>query len=282
MPDLTTVARVKEWLGGIANGEILEALVTAEGDGYHAETTTVSLAGVIGQGSGFEADPIIVGGKIKGLVIRVPGSLYLKETPPTVAFTDTDGSPGSGAQASLNIAAIDGAADALLARLVTAASAFFMQRCSRLALIGPVTVVERRDGRAGQNRLTLLESPVVAVSYLKIDGTAVQTSANPTSPGYGFDADGIFLRGTTFKGGFSNIEISYTAGYDANSPEAAMIEQAVIELVGSRYRRRDHIDQVSQSLGGGASQTISYSQKDVPAEVQAAINLFSRPVVFGA
>jgi hypothetical protein len=282
MPDLTTVARVKEWLGGIPNGEILEGTVDPGGTGYHPATTTVSLAGVIGSGSGFEAVPVIVGGVIQpSLVILNPGSLYLKGTPPTVVFTDTDVSPGSGAQASLNIASIDGAADALLAHLVSAASAFFLQRCSRLALIGPVTVIEKRNGNPGQRQLILFEAPVTGVNYLKIDGNAQAASSAPFNPGFGFDADGVFLRGMAFTGGFGNIEISYTAGYDANSSEAAMIEQAVIELVGTKYRRRTHIDEVSRALSASGSITVSFSQKDVPAEVQAAIDKFSRPMVFG-
>jgi len=281
MPDLTTVARVKEWLGNIPNGEVLEATPLTGGTGYHAATTTLALTGVIGAGSGFSAVPVISGGVIQSVVILIPGSLYRKDAPPTLVATDSDGAPGSGATFSLNIAAIDGTQDVLLQHLVTAASAFFLQRCSRSALIGPVTVNETRDGHFGQRRLILLESPVSAVASVAVDGTAVQTSANPMSPGFGFDADGIFLRGSCFTDGFSNIEISYTAGYDANSPEAAMIEQAVIELVGTKFRRRTHIDEMSRSNAASGSLTVSFSQKDVPAEVQAAINKFSRPMVFG-
>ena len=281
MPDLTTVARVKEWLGNIPNGEVLEATPLTGGTGYHAATTTLALTGVIGAGSGFSAVPVISGGVIQSVVILIPGSLYRKDAPPTLVATDSDGAPGSGATFSLNIAAIDGTQDVLLQHLVTAASAFFLQRCSRSALIGPVTVNETRDGHFGQRRLILLESPVSAVASVAVDGTAVQTSANPRSPGFGFDADGIFLRGSCFTDGFSNIEISYTAGYDANSPEAAMIEQAVIELVGTKFRRRTHIDEMSRTNAASGTLTVSFSQKDVPAEVQAAINKFSRPMVFG-
>lgn len=281
MPDLTTLENVKSWLGSIPNGEVLEAKITAGGSGYHAATTSVSLSGVIGPGTGFDAIPIIVGGVIQSLAIVDPGKLYLKETPPTVVFTDTDVSPGTGAQASLNIAAIDTTKDALLSRLVSAASAFFLQRCSRSALVGPVTVTETRDGHYGRRRIITLESPVSAVASLKIDGQNQQASTSPLSPGYGFDSDGIFLRGHSFAEGFSNIELTYTAGYAPGSPELAMIEQAVIELVGTKYRRRTHIDEVSRGIAGGGSETVTFSQKDVPAEVQAVINKFSRPMVFG-
>jgi len=281
MPDLTTVAAVKAWLGEIPNGEILEAKPLTGGTGYHAATTTLALTGVLGQGTDFGADPIIQGGAIVSVVIRNPGKLYLKDSPPTLVATDTDVSPGSGATFSLNIAAIDGSKDALLARLVAAASAFFYQRCSRSVLIGPVSVTERRNGHFGQRYIVTIESPVTAVSSVEVDDVAITASNGSRLPGYGFDADGVFLRGSCFAEGFSNVRIVYTAGYTAGSPEAAMIEQAVIELVGTKYRRRSHIDEISRAIGGGGAQTVTFSQRDVPAEVQTVISKFQRPMLFG-
>jgi hypothetical protein len=282
MQDLTTVAAVKSWIGGIPNGEVLEVLPATEGTGYHAATTTLSLSNVLGQGSGFAADPVVSAGKIVGVVIRSPGKLYLKGSPPTLTATDTDVSPGSGATFTLSIQEIDSTADALLSRLVSAASAFFYQRCSRSVLLGPATVTETRNGRSGQQYLVLLEAPVTAVASLSIDGRAATVSTGPNVPGYGFDADGIFLRGSGFVTGFSNITIVYSAGYAAGSQEAAMIEQAVIELVGTKYRRRTHIDEVSRGIAGGASQTVTFGTRDVSPEVQAAINKFQRVMVYGA
>jgi hypothetical protein len=277
MPDLTTVARVKEWLRDLPNGEVLGALDIVEGNGYHAATTTVSLAGVIGQGSGFAADPIIVGGKFKGIVIRIPGSLYLKGTPPVLVITDTDIVPGSGAGASLNIADINGTQDVLLARIVSAASEFFRQQTSRNVYVSaPVTEV--RHGRFGQRYITLRESPVTAVASLSIDGTVATVSPDPRSPGYGFDADGVFLRGLSFTDGFSNIAISYTAGY-ATLPSD--VEDAVIDLAATRYQRRTHVDEVSRALSASGSTTVSFSQKDISAYAQTVIDKYSRPMIFG-
>jgi hypothetical protein len=290
MPDLTTVAACKAWIGGIPNGEILDPGITAEGTGYHAATTTLGLTGVLGQGTGFAADPVIEAGKIVGIVIRDPGRLYLKDTPPTLVATDTDGSPGSGAVFTLvsttstpRIATIDSTADALLARLVTAASAFFAQRCARAQLINDgSTITEVRDGQYGQRRMVTIESPIAEVVSLSLDGKALTASTGPVNPGYGFDPDGVFLRGSCFTGGFSNVTIAYKAGYATNSPEAAMIEQAVIELVAQKYKRQTHVDEVSRSVSATGSTTATFSTKDVPAEVQVTINKFSRPMVFGA
>jgi hypothetical protein len=282
MADLTSVAKCKQWIGGIPNGEILSVAVSAEGSGYHAATTTLALSGVFGQGSDFSAVPVIVAGKIVNVVILDSGSLYLKDTPPTLVATDTDGSPGSGATFALAIAVIDSTADVLLARLVSNASAFFAQKCSRAALLSTSGIVETRDGHFGQHRIVTFESPVTAVASVMNDGTAVTASTGPLLPGYGFDADGVFLRGQTFADGLGNVVITYTAGYASNSSEAAMIEQAVTELVAQKYERRKHTDLASRGVNiAGGGQTTSFSTKDVPAEVQSAINFFQRPPVLG-
>lgn len=287
MTDLTTVAACKAWIGNIPNGEILSVAITNEGTGYHATTTTLALSNVLGQGSGFAADPVIIGGRIVAVVIRSPGSLYLKDTPPTLAATDTNGTPGAGAVFSLvstaespKIATIDSTADAILASLVTAASGFFYQECCRSVLLS-ASLTETRNGHFNQHYVGTLETPVTAVSSLKIDGRAITASSGPLVSGFGFDSGGVFVRGTAFTEGFQNIEISYTAGYGSNSPEAAEIAQAVTELVGQKFRRRTHIDENTRGIAGGASQTVSFSQKDIPPEVQSVIDRFMRPMQAG-
>jgi hypothetical protein len=283
MADLTTVAAVKAWIGGIPNGSVLSVTITAEGSGYHGATTTLALTGVLGQGSDFSAVPVIAAGKITGVVILDAGSLYLKGSPPTLVATDTDGSPGSGATFTLEIAEIDSTADALLARLVSAASAFFAQRCCRARLIDDgTTITEIRDGQFGQRRMVTIESPINSVVSLSLDGRALTASTGPVNPGYGFDPDGVFLRGSCFTTGFSNVTIAYKAGYAADSPEAAMIEQAVIELVAQKYKRQTHVDEVSRSVSATGSTTATFSTRDVPAEVATVINKFLRPMVLGA
>jgi hypothetical protein len=280
MSDLTTVEAVKAWLQD-PNGEVNRVAVTDGGTGYHAATTTVSLSGVVGPGSGLVMIPEIVGGVVKSVVVLNQGKLYLKGTPPVVAFTDSDMSPGSGAAASLDIAEIQSPPDAQIARLVTAASEFFYQKTSRAVLIGPVTVTEKHNGHSGQRYIQTVESPITAVTSLTLDGLPSTVSAGPMQPGYGFDPDGIFLRGTSFTDGYSNVVIVYTAGYASGSPELAMIEQAVIVLAGTWFKRRLHMDENSRAVNASGSITVSYSTKDCPPEVQTVIQKFQRPMLFG-
>ncbi len=219
-------------------------------------------------------------GAIVGVVIRDPGKWYLKGNPPTLEATDTDGSPGSGATFKLVIAEIDGANDAVLARVVSAASAFFYQKTSRNVLISD-SVTETRNGHFGQRYIQTYESPITAVTSLTLDGRAATVSPGPLQPGYGFNADGVFLRYLCFTDGFSNIVIVYTAGYAPGSPELAMIEQAVIVLAGTWFKRRLHVDENTRAQAASGSITVSFSQKDIPPETQTVINKFSRPPLFG-
>lgn len=77
------------------NGAVLHLNVTALGSGYGKNTTTVSLSG----GTGFEGIPVINNaGEILGVRILSPGSGYTSSS--TVTFTDSGGTPGSGATAT--------------------------------------------------------------------------------------------------------------------------------------------------------------------------------------
>ena len=58
--------------------------------------------------------------------------------------------------------------------------------------------------------------------------------------------------------------VSYTAGY-ATVP--AGVQQAVTELVGEAFRRRDRIGQTSKSLGG--QETTSFLAAEMNATVKA-------------
>jgi len=176
----------------------------------------------------------------------------------------------------------DAGDDELLTALVTAASSFFYQMTSRRILLAtdpanPITVY--RDGWSGLQRLCMSETPIVSVASLTLGTTTIPVSADALSAGYGFDSDSIFLRGWCTPQGIQNIKVTYSAGYDPAGSEALTIAQAVNELVAQKYKRRSHIDQNSQSLQGNI--TASYSQRDVPPEVQTVINKFARVRVYG-
>ncbi|HUN45001.1 MAG TPA: hypothetical protein VMU85_00715, partial [Stellaceae bacterium] len=75
--------------------------------------------------------------------------------------------------------------DALLQRLITAASGFILTWLDRD--LAEQSYSEIRDGTGGR-RLALANTPVTAVAALAIDGVAIPPMPDATSPGYGFTA----------------------------------------------------------------------------------------------
>ncbi len=169
--------------------------------------------------------------------------------------------------------------DALLTRLITAASQFIQTWLGRQ--IAQQTYTETRDGNGGR-KLVFANAPVSAVTSLTIDGIAIPPAPNPTTAGYVFSPTMLYLQGTipgpsrdiyAFSRGFQNVVVNYSAGYPATPPET---EQACIELAALRYRERDRVGQVSKNLAG---EVVSFSQKDMPADVQTVLEQYRRSFV---
>jgi hypothetical protein len=156
--------------------------------------------------------------------------------------------------------------DALLARLVTAASQYIQSWLNRQ--IAVADYLEVRDGTGGQ-RLQFACFPVTAVLSLTIDGKPVPRSTSSWAAGYSFSATQLSVRGFWLTRGAQNVVLSYTAGYAATPPEIA---QACIELVALRYRERARIGEISRSLGG--AETVSYSQKDLSASIKSVLQQY--------
>jgi hypothetical protein len=156
--------------------------------------------------------------------------------------------------------------DALLTRLVTAASQFIQSWLNRA--IASQAYTETRNGY-GATRLFLRNRPVTAIASLAVGGVAIPPCASAASgAGYLFDDSSVYLVGYAFTRGFQNVTVAYTAGYAVTPPE---IEQACIELVALRYKERDRIGHVSKSLAG---ETVSFTQKDMPADVQTVLDQY--------
>ncbi len=153
--------------------------------------------------------------------------------------------------------------DALLARLITAASQFIQSWLNRQIASGDWQEV--RDGTGGQ-RLVFANFPVTAVLSLAIDGLRIPPA--PADGGFGagyvFTATELALRGYVFTRRAQNIAVTYTAGYAVTPPDIA---QACIELVCRRYRERTRIGEVSRAVSGG--ETVTFS----PADMSDAIRL---------
>jgi hypothetical protein len=173
--------------------------------------------------------------------------------------------------------------DLLLQRLITAASRFIQTWLSRS--IASQDYYEVRDGTGGQT-LQFAAFPVTNVLEVVVDtitippvppfapappGQAgvVQPSTFSVGPaGYLFTPTQITLRGYLFSRRQQNVQLTYTAGYRTVPYDLA---QACIELVSLRYRERTRIGEVSKHLG---TETIAYSQRDVPADVMTVLTKY--------
>jgi hypothetical protein len=158
--------------------------------------------------------------------------------------------------------------DALLARLIIAASQFIQKWLNRS--IASADWYEVRDGTGGQ-RLTFGNFPVTAVLSLSIDGLAIPPAPNGGGfgAGYVFSPTELALRGYIFTRRPQNVAITYTAGYPVVPPDIA---QACIDLVCLRYRERTRIGEVSRATGG--TETVTYSQRDMSEHVKLLLSQY--------
>jgi hypothetical protein len=156
--------------------------------------------------------------------------------------------------------------DALLARLVTAASQYIQSWLNRP--IALADYLERRDGTGGEV-LQFACFPVTNVLSLTIDGQEISPATPPHAAGYAFTQTQLLVRGYRFTRGVANVVVSYTAGHPATPPDIA---QACIELAALRYRERTRIGEVSRSLG--SAETVAYSQKDLSDAIKTLLRQY--------
>jgi hypothetical protein len=162
--------------------------------------------------------------------------------------------------------------DVTLQSLITNASLQVLQYIDRLHILASVlgALTENYDGN-DSDRLLPHQFPIIAVSGVSIDGTTVQQSTSPTTPGFLWDARRILLRGFRFCRGVQNIQLSYTAGY---STVPLDLKQAAIEAFALAYRQRVRIGEKSNSMGGQV--TIAYDMSDVPPRSMSVFNQYRR------
>jgi len=158
--------------------------------------------------------------------------------------------------------------DALLTRLITAASGFIQSWLNRQ--IAPGDWLEVRDGTGGQ-RLAFANTPVIAVLSLSIDGLTIPPAPNDGGfrAGYVFSPTELALRGYVFTRRAQNTIVTYTAGFATTPPDIA---QACIELVGLRYRERTRIGEVGRQLGG--AERVTFSEQDMSADVKLLLSQY--------
>jgi hypothetical protein len=157
--------------------------------------------------------------------------------------------------------------DALLARLVDAASGFIQQWLNRS--FGPEQYTDTVNGTGGDT-LLFNNYPVTAVAGVVINGQVIPVSTSFNTPGYVWNDNSIALRGYVFVRGKMNVSLTYTAGYSNLPPE---ITQSCVEMVSARYREKDRIGLESKGLAG---ETTAYSQRDMPAPMRTILNNYRR------
>jgi hypothetical protein len=167
-------------------------------------------------------------------------------------------------KAWLGLPAEAGANDALLAALISAASDFVVGHLNGNLL--SADYVEVQDGN-GSAWMLLRQAPITRVASVSFAGVTLTAAADPVAgvPGLMFDGRRLSLLGYRFPYG-APVVVSYTAGY-ASPPPA--IRQAVNELVGEAFRRRDRIGQTSRTLGG--QETVAFQTSDMNAAIQAML-----------
>lgn len=157
----------------------------------------------------------------------------------------------------IGLASDAGASDTLLSALITAASDFVVQYLNRPVLTASYTEVREGNGHAF---MLLRNGPITAVASVGFaNGLSVTAQGDPIAgtQGYLFDGRKLSLVGYEFPRG-RHVVIAYTAGYTTVPPA---IQQAVNELVGEAFKRRDRIGQLSKTLGG--QETVSFSTLDM-------------------
>ena len=159
--------------------------------------------------------------------------------------------------------------DALLERLVAAASVWFSKQVGRNLPARLYT--ETYSGNGGTYQL-LDNYPVLDVTSVTVDGTPVLERVDSTSDGFSFDSNGLHLSGSRFTPGTQNVTVTYTAGYLA-VPED--VRQAVVELAAARFSERGRVGITSQTLQSGT--TASYSMYSAPPSAALVIEAYKRP-----
>lgn len=158
--------------------------------------------------------------------------------------------------------------DALLNRLIVAASAFLESWLNRTILSQQFT--DTRNGN-GKQVMLFTNYPVTDVTSVVIDEQPIPKAVGNGS-GWFFDADRLYLRGYAFGRGMQNVKIAYSAGYASVPPD---IEQACIDLVALRYREKSRIGEQSKSIGG---ETVSFFIGDLTPFAKSVLQQYKRVV----
>lgn len=170
--------------------------------------------------------------------------------------------------------------DALLQRLITAASRFMLKYIDYPTLITS-SYSDIFDGNGIAKSRSLRYKPVTAITSVIVGGVTIPQSPDRIASGWYLATDPsgfgkVYLIGCAYEfcKGTQNCAITYQAGFadQAHIPED--LQQVCIELVALKYKRRTITGLVSQSVGGVT--TTSYLTKDMSDESKGALDLYRR------
>ncbi len=144
--------------------------------------------------------------------------------------------------------------DALLQYLITGLSAFLKKYLNNDLISASYS--ERYNG-TGSKVLCLKNSPITAVSSLKVDGVPVAESTGFLT-GYIIGEHYLLMVGSVFTKGQLNVEVSYTAGLAAVPEDISLVCK---QLVGAEYKVRARLGEKSRSIPTGG--TVSFAESDL-------------------
>lgn len=167
------------------------------------------------------------------------------------------------------------ATEAALPALISAASAFVAQFCSRNFYIATYTS-EAYNG-SGNAQLILRNQPVTAVSAVSIQGQSVPASSGVNAFGYLFDTMGVWLRCAIFPKTIKGILVTYSAGVAATADTMPADLQECIAMMCNIRRKR--VAQEDKNSIGMESQSTSFVTSELTPMVRAILNQYKPPFV---
>jgi hypothetical protein len=163
-------------------------------------------------------------------------------------------------------------ADADLSALITQTSADFHRQVNRASVL-TAEYNEQRNG-CGTQTLLLRNDPVVSVAGLAISGISIPPS-DGQQPGYIIDGASLRLNGYTFREGWGNVTVQYTAGFGATPDDIPQdIVLAVLDWCHHRYVARPGMGMATRHLASG--EAVGYDQRTMPDSVAATIQRYKR------
>lgn len=159
--------------------------------------------------------------------------------------------------------------------LITAISVWVGKYCGRD--FRQATYTETRNGR-GQDQMFTRQAPINSVTSITIDGVLLPlASGSPPQSGYLNDADSVYVFNPyQFTRNKQNCVLVYNAGWVTPGMGGTVtlpqdLQQAVVESVSERFKRRDSIGVLAKALAG---ETITYSQADLPKSAAPVIDSY--------